>query len=143
MLFACEQGSACEIVVIFGKAGPRYLALGLTRLDRCDLLQQLTRTAAASAESIRVLLLERWSKVVAVTVILLERPATILQDVGHVIALGAENFVEVTLREASCSEHIRDMDSLHPVNPFRLNTGLNSYRDAVYNRPQISQISTD
>jgi hypothetical protein len=90
-----------------------------------------------------VLLLERRSKVVPVTVILLQRSATILQGVGKLVALGAENFVEATLREAPRSEHIWDMDSVHPVHPLGFDAGLNSYRDAVYNRPQISQINTD
>jgi hypothetical protein len=78
-----------------------------------------------------MLLLERRSKIVPVPVILLERPATILQDVGRLVALGAENFVEATLREAPRSEHIGDMDLIHPINPFGLDGGLNVYRDAV------------
>jgi len=90
-----------------------------------------------------VILLEGWSKVVPVTVIFLKRPAPILQDVGQLVALGTENFVEATLREAPGSEHIGNMAFVHPINPFGLDGGLNVYRNAVYNRPQISQINTD
>jgi hypothetical protein len=90
-----------------------------------------------------VILLEGRSKVVPVTVILLKRPATILQDVGQLVTLGAESFVEATLREAPRSEHIRNVDLVHPSHPFGLDAGLNNYRDAVYDRPQISQIKTD
>jgi acetate kinase len=90
-----------------------------------------------------VILLEGRSEVVSVTVIILQRPATIQEDVGQLVALGAENFMEATLREASSSKYIRNMDSVHPVHPFRLDAGLNSYRDAVNNCPQIPQINTD
>jgi len=56
----------------------------------------------------------------------------ILDDVDRLVAFGAENFVRATLKEAPRSQHIGNMDSVHPVNPFGLNAGLDGYRDAVY-----------
>jgi hypothetical protein len=78
-----------------------------------------------------MLLLEGRSKVVPVTVILLNRSAMILHHVDWIFAIGAENFVGATLREAARSEYIGDMDSIHPVNPVGFDASLDGDRDAV------------
>jgi hypothetical protein len=114
---------------------PAYV---LSKLSPRDLLQELAGTAKVSAKSIRVLLLERRSEVVPVTVILLNRPAMILHYVGRFPALGAKNFAGAALREAALSEHIGNMDSVHPVNPFGLDARLDGDRDAVYDHDQHS-----
>jgi hypothetical protein len=85
------------------------------RFNPGDLLQELTRTPEASGKAIRMLLLEGRSKVIPVMVILLNRSAMILQDVDGILAVGARNFEDATLGKAARSQHIGNMDSVHPV----------------------------
>jgi len=96
-----------------------------------DLLEELASTSKAPGKPIGMLLLEGGGKTVAVAVILLERLAVILHHVGRIGRSGVDELVDTTLGEATGADHIGNMDSLHPVEPLQLDSGLNGYLNFV------------
>ena len=70
---------------------------------------------------------------IPIAMISLERFASILEQIDRLTALGVEDFADLTPKKAAGPEHIRHVDLLHPLKPFRLDLRVNSYLDAIDN----------
>lgn len=65
----------------------------------------------------------------------------VLHDVARIGRTGIDDLVDATLGEASSADDIGNMDSPHPIDPLRLDAGVNGYRNAINNHAVVASVA--